>query len=159
MATFHISSKKRQTKNAKNVKKIWGITLLAVFTLVFLFSVTSLIPAIQYFLLGTFGLFVYPLSILMMIIGLALLNNKRYVMSKKYAIFLSLSIFFLLAIIQLIILGEPRGAEGEALNFGQYLALSYTKQYTAGGIIVGFFMPVLSLCHYYNTGKKKFQKK
>ena len=143
MATFHISSKKRQTKNAKNVKKIWGITLLAVFTLVFLFSVTSLIPAIQYFLLGTFGLFVYPLSILMMIIGLALLNNKRYVMSKKYAIFLSLSIFFLLAIIQLIILGEPRGAESEALNFGQYLALSYTKQYTAGGIIVGFFVTCL----------------
>ena len=26
------------------------------------------------------------------------------------------------------------------------------------GIIVGFFMPVLSLCHYYNTRKKKFQK-
>lgn len=143
MATFHISSKKRQTKNSKNVKKIWGITLLAVFTLVFLFSVTSLIPALQYFLLGTFGLFVYPLSILMMIIGLALLNNKKYVMSKKYAIFLSLSIFFLLAIIQLIILGEPRGAEGEALNFGQYLALSYTKQYTAGGIIVGFFVTCL----------------
>lgn len=146
MATFRVSNKNKKSKGVRNTKKICGVTLIAVFTLVFLFSVTSLIAPLQYFFLGTFGLFVYPLSILMMIIGLALLNDKKYVMPKRYAILLSLSIFFLLAIIQLIILGEPKqlGEAGEEyLTFGEYLALSYTKQYTAGGIIIGFFVTCL----------------
>ncbi len=138
MATFQVSNKKKTQKSGKNVKKIWGITLLALATIIFLFSVTRLVAPLQYFLLGTFGIFVYPMSILMMIIGLALLNNKRYVMPKRYAIFLTLSIIFLITIIQLIILREPAN-----MTFGQYLGQSYTKQWTAGGIIAGFIVTCL----------------
>lgn len=138
MATFQVSNKKKAQNSGKNVKRIWGIVLLSLATVLFLFSVTRLIAPIQYFLLGVFGVFVYPMSILMMIVGLALLNNKKYVMPKRYAIFLTLSIIFLLSIIQLIILREPHD-----MTFGQYLGQSYTKQWTAGGILAGFIVSCL----------------
>lgn len=137
MAIFQVSKQKKGDKVQKNIKKIVGIVLLAVASVCFLFSITSLWPAFQYFLRGVFGVFIYPLSVLCMILGLALMNNKKYVMSKRYAIFLSLSIIFLLAIIQLIIVGNAYGADGKELNFGQYLVLSYTKQFSAGGILIG----------------------
>lgn len=133
MAVFQVSKKNKNNKSEKNAKKIAGFSLLAVATICFLFSVTSIWPAFHYFLKGVFGVFIYPLSILLMIVAIALLNNKRYVMTKRYAVFLSLSVIFLLAIIQLIIVGG-----GKDLSFGKYLALNYTKQNTAGGIIIGF---------------------
>ncbi len=132
MATFQIS-KKNKNKTSKNVKMIMGWTLLAVSTFVFLFSVTSLIPFLQYFFLGILGIFVYPLCVLGFLISLALLNNKKYVMPKKYAIFLCLSLYLFLSIIQLIIIGSP----GE-LSYGEYILLNYTKQMTAGGLLIGF---------------------
>ncbi len=136
MAIFHLS-KKNNSKN-RNIKKIVGWVMLAVASIFFLFSVTSIWPAFQYFLRGVFGLFIYPLTILMMIVALALLNNKKYVMSKRYAIFLSLSIIMLLSIIQLIIVGNNVRADGSVMSYGEYLLLSYNKQLTAGGILIGF---------------------
>lgn len=132
MATFQLSKKNKKNSN-KNIKKIFGWSLLAISTFVFLFSVTKLLPFLQYFFLGCFGVFVYPLCLLGFILSLALLNNKKYVMPKKYAIFLSLSLLVFLSIIQLIILGSPKG-----LSYGEFVGLNYTKQITAGGIIFGF---------------------
>ena len=54
-------------------------------------------------------------------------------MPKRYALFLVLALYFFLAILQLIIVGGP----GE-LGYGDYIALNYTKAWTAGGIIIGF---------------------
>ncbi len=132
MATFQVS-KKNKNKTTRNLKMLFGWVLLAVSTFVFLFSATKILPFLQYFFLGVFGIFVYPLSILGFIIALALLNNKRYVMPKKYAIFLSLSLILFLSIIQLIIVGSPKG-----LTYGEFVALNYTKQITAGGMLIGF---------------------
>lgn len=138
MATFQVN-KQNKNNGKKNVKKIVGWVLLALSTFVFLFSVTSLIPALQYFFLGILGIFVYPLTVLGFIIALALLNNKKYVMPKRYAIFLGLSLILFLAIIQLIIIGTPK-----ELSYGQYLALNYTKQITAGGMLIGFLPATLA---------------
>lgn len=132
MATFQVS-KKNKNKTTKNLKVIFGWIIIAVSTFMFLFSATKLLPFLRYFLLGTFGVFVYPLSIIGFVIALALLNDKRYVMPKKYAIFLSLSLYLFLCIIQLIIIGSPKD-----MSYGSYLALNYTKQFTAGGILIGF---------------------
>lgn len=132
MATFQLSKKKDKNNN-KNIKLIIGWTLLALSTFVFLFSVTKLLPFLQYFFLGCFGIFVYPLCLLGFIVSLALLNNKKYVMPKKYAIFLSLSLIIFLSIIQLIILGSPKG-----LSYGEFIGMNYTKQITAGGMFIGF---------------------
>lgn len=132
MATFQVNNKNKKKSNG-NIKFILGWTLLIFSTLVFLFSVTSLVPDLQYFFLGILGVFVYPLCVLGLLISLALLNNKKYVMPKSYAIFLTLSLYFFLAIIQLIIIGSPNGH-----TYGEYIALNYSKQFTAGGMFIGF---------------------
>ncbi len=132
MATFQVSKKKKK-KTSKNIKLILGWVIIALCTFIFLFSATRLIPFLQYFFLGTFGIFVYPLTIVGFLVALAILNEKRYVMPKRYAIFLALSLYFFLCIIQLIIIGGPG-----SLSYGKYLALNYTKQITAGGMIIGF---------------------
>ncbi len=131
MATFQVS--KKDKKKSKNAKVVAGWVLLAISTFIFLFSVTKLLPFLQYFFLGIFGVFVYPLCIVGFIISLALLNNKKYVMPKRYAIFLGLSLFLFLAIIQLIIIGSPI-----KLSFGEFVGLNYSKQMTAGGMFIGF---------------------
>lgn len=131
MATFQVS--KKDKKRNKNAKAVAGWILLAISTFVFLFSVTKLIPFLNYFFLGIFGVFVYPLCLVGFVISLALLNNKKYVMPKRYAIFLCLSLFLFLSIIQLIIVGSP-----SELAYGQYVGLNYSKQMTAGGMLIGF---------------------
>lgn len=131
MAIFQVN--KKNNKKNKNIKSIAGWLLLFISTFVFLFSVTKLLPFLQYFFLGIFGIFVYPICIVGFIVSLALLNNKKYVMPKKYAIFLSLSLFLFLSIIQLIILGSPKG-----LSYGAFVGLNYLKQFTAGGMFIGF---------------------
>lgn len=137
MATFQVSKKDKKKKG--NFKKISGWILLAISTFVFLFSVTGLVGFLQWFFRGMFGIFVYPLSIIGFIVSLALLNNKKYVMPKKYAIFLSLSLILFLAIIQLIIIGSPNQLiNGQEATYGKYLSLNYDKQFTAGGLIIGF---------------------
>lgn len=131
MATFQISNKNK--KSTKNKKKLIGAILLALSTVVFLFSVTSLIPALQTFFLGILGIFVYPLSVFGLLLSLALLNDKKYVMPKRYAVLLLLSLYFFLCILQLIIVGLP----GEN-DYASYIELNYTNRFTAGGIIIGF---------------------
>ena len=131
MATFQISNKNK--KSTKNKKKLIGAILLALSTIVFLFSVTSLIPALQTFFLGILGIFVYPLSVFGLLLSLALLNDKKYVMPKRYAVLLLLSLYFFLCILQLIIVGLP----GEN-DYASYIASNYTNRFTAGGIIIGF---------------------
>ncbi len=132
MSTFQVS-KHKQNKTNRNLKAVAGWIILGISTFTFLFSATRLLPFLQQFFLGILGVFIYPLTVLGVIISLALLNDKRYVMPKKYAIFLALSLILFLMIIQLIIIGSPNGK-----SFGEYLALNYTKKFTAGGIIIGF---------------------
>lgn len=120
-----------ENKNNTNTGKIVGITLLAISSFAFLFLFTNLIPFMKSFLLGILGLFAYPLFITTFIISIALINNKKYVLSKRYIVFLSLATVCLLGIIQLIVLGKPE------IDFFKYLGLCYNYKLTAGGILIG----------------------
>ncbi len=130
MAVYKLNSNK---KNKKNTKKVVGFSLLAAASVVFLF-LTGIVSPIQTFLLGLLGVFGYPLCIILFVVGLALVNNRKYVMSLKYTICLCLSVFFALCILQLAIVGN----KGD-LSFGEYLAKNYLDKWTAGGIIIGLF--------------------
>ena len=140
MAVYKVKNKK---KVPKNLKKITGIVLLIV-SCVFLFClITNIIPFMHSFLLGTFGLFGYPMSALMFLIAVALMNNKKYTQSKVYTTFLALSIVFALCLIQMGIIGG-KVVDGTTLSYGQHLALSYTKKITAGGILIGLLTTSLT---------------
>lgn len=146
MAIFNLSKKNKKEKNSAAVKRIVGASLLGIASVLFLFSATKLWPWLQDLLLGVFGVFIYPLCIVLMVLSIALLNNKKYVMSKRYAVFMILSIIFLLAIIQLIIVGNKFDAEGNQYSFWQYLTFNYktpSNSYTAGGFLIGLLTTCL----------------
>lgn len=132
MAEYKVHKKHKNNINP-NAKKIAGIVLITLSCLAFFFLLTNLVGFMQDFLLGTFGYFAYVLFILLFLLGVGFLNNKKYKLSKKYAILLYLTIFFLVCIIQLAVVGDKVG------GFGEYLAKNYTQKHTAGGIVFGLF--------------------
>ena len=137
MAVYKLSSNKK--KQNRNVKKITGFSFIAAASVIFLF-LTGIVAPIQTFLLGVLGVFGFPLCIVMFVVGLALVNNRRYVMSKKYTICLILTIFFALCILQLAIVGncfQTVNGESVKMTFGDYLAKNYLAKWTAGGIAIG----------------------
>ncbi len=135
MAVYKLNSNNKKQK--KSNKKVVGFSLLGAGTVAFLL-LTGIIAPIQTFLLGLFGVFGYPLCIILFVVGLALVNNRKYVMPLKYTICLCLSIFFALCILQLAIVGN----KGD-LSFGDYLAKNYLDKWTAGGIVIGLFTTIL----------------
>lgn len=142
MAEYKVHKKHKNGVNP-NAKKIAGIVLITISCLAFFFLLTNLVGFMQDFLLGTFGYFAYVLFILLFLLGVGFLNNKKYKLSKKYAILLYLTIFFLFCIIQLAVVGDKSG------SFGEYLASNYTLKHTAGGIVFGLFTTcILYLTNY-----------
>jgi len=137
MAIYKFDEDKRKNNNA-DYQKIVGCVFVAISILNLFCLITHLVPFMKSFLLGVAGLFCYPFFITLLAIGFALIGHKKYVMPKKYAIFLSLSILFVLCVFQLLLV------RNSGLNFGEYLAKCYTQKTTAGGILLGLVTgPVL----------------
>lgn len=118
----------------KKILLITGICLLVLCSFAFLVLFTGLIKPLKRFLLGTFGLFSYPLFIVLFIVGLMLINKKKYVLQPRYAVYISFALISLLAIVQNVIVGSFEG------GFFDFLGYNYLKQLTPGGIIVGIFI-------------------
>ena len=135
MAIYKLNSNKKKKEKNPNVKKIVGFSFIGFASVVF-FLLTGIVKPLQVFFLGLFGVFAWPLCIILLVVGLALVNNRRYVMSKKYTICLVLSTVFLLCILQLAVVGGKSG------NFWQYMALNYTKTWTPGGFVVGLLTTI-----------------
>lgn len=133
MASFDLSTHKfNEPKNSKT--KIIGIVVIIICSVAFLVLFTNLLPFLQRIILGLMGLFAYPFFIVAFSVGIALINNKRYLMTKKYIVYLSLIILCVLALLNLVILGKP------SIPFFDYLSLSYEQQYTGGGLIIALFI-------------------
>ena len=111
-----------------------GIGLIVLCSFAFLVLFTGLIKPLRYFLLGTFGLFAYPIFIILFFVGLALINKKKYVLPVKYTAYIICTLVSLLAIIQNIIVGNFSG------GFFEFLGYNYTTQLTPGGIIIGLII-------------------
>lgn len=118
----------------KKILSYVGILILFLCTIVFLILFTNLMSPLKYFLLGTFGLFAYPFFIILFLIGMALLNKKKYIFPLKYNLYITFAVISFLAIVQNIIVGNFDG------TFGQFLAHNYTRQLTPGGIIIGLII-------------------
>lgn len=127
-------AKDKKTSKKKNIRLFVGIGLIALSTLCFIPLFTGLIGFLKHFLFGAFGLFAYPLFILTFIIGVALINKRKYVMPAKYVVYISCALISLLAIIQMAVMHTFEG------GFFEFLGACYTKQLTPGGIIIGIFL-------------------
>ena len=133
MASFDLNEKIKKPRKKLSSKTL-GIIILVFCSLIFITLFTNFVPFLRFFILGILGLFAYPFFLTLFIIGLALVNEKKYVLSKKYVLFISFAIISLLAIINLIILGKPN------VSFFEYLGLAYSYQLTAGGFLVSLII-------------------
>ena len=93
MAIYNFIEPKKKNKQI-DYQKIAGIVCVCISILALFCLITKFIPFIKSFLLGTIGLFSYPLFITLIAIGFALIGHKKYIMPKRYIILLSLSILF-----------------------------------------------------------------
>jgi len=133
MAYFDLSNSNFQ-KNKSRRAKIWGISLISVCALVLIFALTNIVPIVKDFLLGVFGLSIYPLSIIALIVGIALVNNKKYVMPFKYVLYLATVSLVVLMLVNIIVLGNPNN------SFADYLIMTYNYKFTGGGLFAGVLL-------------------
>lgn len=129
MAIYNLSNEPQKNKN-KDFSKIIGVILLVISSVAFFVLLTNFIEFLKSFLLGVFGLFSYPFFITMFVIGMALINNKKYVMTTKYIIYLLCAIISLLCILHMLFI-DCSG------TFFEYLGRCYSNKMTAGGFICG----------------------
>lgn len=135
MASFDLDNKEFNHMVSSKTKK-WGIITIILCSVLFLILFTSFLPFLQSFLLGSFGVFIYPLVIVTFVVGIALVNNKKYVMPKKYIFLLLTAVYLLLGLVNIIILGKPE------ISFGEYFVKTYNS-ITAGGVLAGLLSGAL----------------
>lgn len=131
--SHNLSNKKGLTTRLK-----WGISLFVVSFVMFVLVVTNLIPPIHNFILGTFGLCVYPIFLILMGAGILLMMKKQYYIAKTY-IAVATTLFVLLICFFQLVLTDFN------MSFGDYISMCYSAKNTAGGVIFGLITYVLHL--------------
>ena len=86
------------------------------------------------FLLGCFGLMVYPITLLGAFFSIVKLKRVKYNVRKKYISYLAVSVIMVLFIFHLI-LTSKLSLDG----FGGYLVETYNAKTTAGGVLFSLF--------------------
>lgn len=129
---------------AAKKKKTIGIIMVVLSLVLFVFSTFEFLYAVKAFLLGVFGIMLYPILLFMLLCGVAFIMNKRFVYSPKYILYLCLAFFFFMCVLQIIF----TGFKGESLTYGEYLRSCFYSLYTPGGVVIGVFtFPITSLLH------------
>ena len=120
-----VKEKKPQTKI--KIKK--SAILFGVFALIF---VACCLPSnfAKNFLLGVFGLAVYPVSVLGIFFSFMFMRNRKYEVNKKYIGYITSAVCIVWFIFHLILTSKI------SLNgYGSYLLAAYKAKTTAGGLI------------------------
>lgn len=138
MAIYNLSNQPQKTqKEKKDNSKAIGITLIAISSLSFFALLTNLLEFLKIFIMGMLGYFSFPIAILAFVIGVALVNKKKYVMTVKYVVFLTVAIMSIVCILHLAFIDKSG-------TFFEYIGRSYTAQNTVGGIVAGILTaPIL----------------
>ena len=118
----------------RDISKIIGITLICVFSVLLINLLFGIIPFINKFFLGFFGLFSYAIFIAMIIYGVLLIKHKKININKVDVILLVLWLFFFMCILHLATSSKLFS------TYGQYLSDVYNHKYTAGGLLIGLFV-------------------
>ena len=141
-STLNTNNKKpkkdKEPKNKKikmpkeKKKKIALISLLILSVFFFIFLMFN--NPIQNFLLGLFGVFAYPFFLSSIFLLIAGISNKKYIVNKRYVVCLSLSLFFIITIIHLILTRNV-----SLTSYSSYLVKTYKAQTTGGGLLFSLF--------------------
>ncbi len=131
-------------KNLSVIKKQFGIVMIIVASVLFILTTFEFLPGVKWFFLGAFGIMFYPILLLSIFAGTALVMNQKFVYSPKYIVYLGLCFFFFVCILHTIF----AGIGGASLSYGEYLKQCYNAHFTPGGVLIGVFVyPLSSLFH------------
>ena len=126
----------------KDVSKIIGIVLICTFGILLTNLLFNIIPFINKFFLGFFGLFSYALFIALIVYGVLLINHKKISINKIDVVLLVLWLFFFMCILQVATSSQFFS------TYGNYLSDVYAHKYTAGGLLIGIFVyPIYLYIH------------
>lgn len=89
---------------------------------------------VKSFLLGAVGISAYPLCLLSIFLCIMGLGKTKYDVNKKYTIFLSCALFFVLMIVHLVLTTKI-----ETNTYSQYLSDTYKLKTSGAGVIMSLF--------------------
>ncbi len=120
-----VKEKKPKISRPKNKPLICFIAFLLLF-------IVCVVPSnfLKSFLLGTFGLSVYPISLVGIVVSLMFLSKRKFVAKTRYVVYLIVAVLIIWMIFHLILTSKL-----DVDNYGQYLKDSYMAKTTAGGIV------------------------
>lgn len=132
-----------------SAKKITGIVLIAISSLIFLLCCFPSFLGLGRFFQGLFGVLAYPLMILLFLIGFALLFNLKYTFSGKYTTYLILAIVSVLCLFHTIFTSSVLNTQAVKISdMEKYLSIciQMPNGITVGGALLGILVfPVRAL--------------
>ena len=140
----YISPLKNKPKNS--VKKRIAIILIIISSIGYFALFSGFLGFLKHFLLGFFGVFAYPLFFGGYALSYMLFKDKKFVMPKRFIVYISLLAFSLLSILHLAFSG------GLSLSsYGTYLSQTYNSL-SAGGLLISLFTyPLVKLIQYFGA--------
>ena len=144
-STLNTSKPKKEKKVKENKIRIkqppiikpakFALIILALLSAVFFVALCAPSNFIKNFLLGIVGLSAYPICLLTIFLCVMGLGKTKYEVNKKYIVYLSCALFFVLMVVHLILTTKI-----DTNTYSQYLADTY-KLKTSGA---GLFMSLVS---------------
>ncbi len=135
-------AKAQKEVKAKKFKLNKYAVSLVVFGLIFLVCV---LPSnfLKNFLLGSFGLCIYPVCVIAMLFSVLFLQKRKLEARPKYIVFLVLTEIVLILIFHLILTNVYHLPLN---NFGEYISATYRAKTTAGGVVFSLLcFPIIKL--------------
>lgn len=134
----------KKNRISVSTKRQVGITLIVISCVLLLLSIFNILTDVRSFLLGFFGLMIYPILMFTLLFGVALSLEKKFIYTFKYMLFLMLAFFFFVCVLHIIF----TGFRTVGLSYGDYLLSCYHSLYTPGGLFIGLFtFPLMALLH------------
>lgn len=134
----------KEEKKGFRYKKQVALSLIILCSALFILTTFEFVYPIKAFMLGTFGIMLYPLLLLTILFCSAIVAGRKFIYSVKYVVYLFLCFFFIMCVFHIIF----TGFSGQDLSYGEYLKSCFNSIYTPGGVLLGVFTyPVTNLLH------------
>ncbi|MBQ9793099.1 MAG: hypothetical protein IJW32_05130 [Clostridia bacterium] len=134
----------KKEKKEFRYKKQVALSLIILCSALFILTTFEFVYPIKAFMLGTFGVMLYPLLVLTILFCSAIMAGRKFVYSVRYVVYLFLCFFFIMCVFHIIF----TGFSGQDLSYGEYLVSCFKSVYTPGGLLLGVFTyPVTNLLH------------
>lgn len=140
----------KESQSRKYRVNFAGIAMSAVFLMLFLFASFPFFGVLNRILIGPFGLFIFPVCLFGILIGVALSTRRKFNRKTKSILLISLSVIFLVALLHTIFSANIIRGFGSKIsfkNYGGYIidCTTLTDGVTVGGGLMAIFVYPLTV--------------